>query len=74
MNDIQAMARRLAELDRVRLKLNTYSHPDDLAGAISQALQYVGGTTEAEAVIALLVVGLDGVIAQEKDRMREALK
>ncbi len=74
MSDIQSMAKRLGELERVRTNLKTYSHPDDLGATIALALKYVGGTTEAQAVIALLVDGLDGVIAQEKDRMREALR
>jgi hypothetical protein len=73
MTDIQTMAKRLAELERTRAILQTYSHPDDLAAVIAQALHYVGGTTETQAVVALLTDGLDAVIAQQKRDMREAL-
>lgn len=73
MVDIQSMAKRLAELERAKANLQTYSHPDDLAAVIAQALRYIGGTSETQTVIGLLVDGLDGVIAQQKRDIREAL-
>lgn len=71
---IQSMAVRLSELQRVRDNLQSYSHPDDLGPAMALALKYIGGTARAKAVIADLTNGLEDMIERQKSDMIEALR
>lgn len=73
-DSVQSMATRLAELQRVRTNLQSYSHYDDLGPNMALALKYIGGSVQAEMVIARLTAGLDEMIDRQKADMREALK
>lgn len=74
VSNIQSMAARLSELQRVRLNLQTYVHPDDLGATIALALKYMGGTVQVEAVIAELTNGLDDMIREQKANLRQELE
>jgi ribosomal protein L17 len=73
MADIQTMAKRLAELERVREKLNATGHPDDVASYRSLALKYLAGTSDEEVIVSLITSGMDEMIRAAKVQLREAL-
>lgn len=73
VTQIQSMATRLSELQRVRANLQSYSHPDDLGATMALAMKYVGGTVQAHAVIAELTSALDNMIERQKADIRQSL-
>ena len=70
---LQSMATRLSELQRVRGNLQSYSHPDDLGATMALAMKYAGGTVQAHAVIAELTNALDNMIERQKADIRQSL-
>lgn len=73
-DDLKLQFARLDELQRVRKNLQSYSHHDDLAAELARALQYIGGMEAKKLVIDVAIDGLDTLIAEAKDKLREALR
>lgn len=65
---------RLAELERVKQNLRSYSHHDDLGPTLALALKYIGGMEAKRLMVDVAIDGLDTLIAEAKDKLREALK
>lgn len=74
MSDIRQLASELEDLKRVRLNLMSYSHPIDLANAMAEALRHVGGMEVRDMAVKIIVDGLDELILNAKNRLKEELE